>query len=245
MRTLQIKGIIISKRDLGEQDRVFNILTEREGKVEIIAKNTRNGTSTRNGHLELFNYATFFLYKSENHTYLNQCQTINEFPRLKSNLDTISTTYFAIEILDKLTAQNDPDENIFSLTLGFLKNIDENPYKAGTLLIAFKTKLLNEMGLLPTIIECGGCGNRLAPELIYAPQDHKFYCKNCRLFTGSVISPQAIKLFYFMQKNPLPSVLKLKRDNSLAQAEKELTTLLDIYLQENLGRELKSHQALN
>jgi len=243
MRTCQIKGIIISKRDLGESDRAFKIMTEHEGKLEIIAKNTRNGSSTRNGHLELFNHATFFLYKSENHTYLNQCQTITEFTRLKSNLETISTAYYAIEILDKLTALNDPSEEIFTLLLSFLHELEQNPLKNETILLSFKTKLLYTMGLLPSVIICDKCGNKLAPELIYSPHEHKFHCRNCQTnpgFGGTTISPQAIKLFYFLQKTHLSNAIRLKPDQTLSQASKELTTLLDIYLQDNLGRELKS-----
>jgi len=78
MRTLKLKGVIIGKKDFGEQDRLFKIFTKDEGKLEVIAKNVRNGSSKRNGHLELFNYGDFFLYKSTNHFYLNQCTTINE-----------------------------------------------------------------------------------------------------------------------------------------------------------------------
>ncbi len=240
MRTLQLQGIIISKRDFGEQDRIFNIFTEKEGKIEIIAKNVRNGSSKRGNHMELFNYGTFFLYKSPNHYYLNQCQTINEFPQIKADLNSISAGYFATEMLDKLTPLADPHEDLFWLLHDFLKQLGENPYKGSTLMLSYKLKLLSELGILPAEIECHKCKSKLAPQTKYIPSQHHFYCAECTDQAGPSLSPNTIKLFYFLSRKPIKESLRIKSDKQLETSINELTTLTDIYLQENLGKPLKT-----
>ncbi len=243
MRTMQIKGIIILKRDFGEQDRLFHIFTETDGKIEVVAKNVRNG-SKRNGHLELFNYGTFFLYKSPNNFYLNQAQTIDEFPKLKANLDTINSAYFATEILDKLTEVHSPSPPIFKGTLTLLKTLGLQPHKRKTLLLAYKIKLLHELGLIPVEIACHSCGNKLAPETEYIAEEHNFYCKTCTEKKGVTISPNAIKLFYYLSAKPLQDCTLIKTDANGEEAIRQLTTLIDLYLEDNLRRPLKSYSLL-
>jgi len=242
MRTLQLKGLIIFKKDFGEQDRIFHIFTEKEGKIEVIAKNVRNGTSKRGGHMELFNYGTVFLYKSPNHYYLNQCETIDEFPKLKSDLNTINAGYFALEILDKLTPLADPHPELLVIILDFLKLLGENSYKSPTLLLAFKIRLLAELGILPPEIVCHKCGNKLAPQTKYIPSQHHFYCDNCTDLNGPQLSPTSIKLFYFLKKAAITDSLRLKNDKHLEESITELTTLTDLFLEENLKNPLKAPQ---
>lgn len=230
MRSLKLKGIIIGKKDFGEQDRLFKIFTENNGKLEVVAKNVRNGSSKRNGHLELFNYGIFFLYRSTNHFYLNQCTTIAEFPLLKSNLETIGSAYLIAEILDGLTPVEQPSRKIFENTLGILKKLEEKPLKNEILLLAYKIKLLSELGVLPHVIQCGNCGNKLASRMSYVPGDHAFYCPSCIKKPSATISPTSIKLFYFLFKSPLSEAVKIKNNEALSISLRELSLLLDILL---------------
>lgn len=238
MRTLKLNGIIIFKKDFGESDRLFHIFTEHEGKIEVIGKNLRNG-SRRSGHLELFNYGSFFLYKSKNHYYLNQCEAINEFQNLKNDLDLIGAAYFATEMLDKLTPLEDSHQDLFILTLDFLKTL-ESTHKRDLILLTYKVKLMTSLGLLPEILECTKCGTRLAPELTYIPEEHNYYCINCIRENGIKISPNTTKLFYHLRKSTLKEALNLKANKNLEQAIQELTTLTDSYLQDHLGKPLKT-----
>ncbi len=234
MRTLKLDGIIVFKKDFGEQDRIFHILTESDGKIEVVAKNVRNGSSKRAGHMELFNYGTFFLYKSPNHYYLNQCETINEFPKIKNSLEAINTTYFATEILDKLTETNSPHEELFHLMKDFLKLLSDNPFKSKILLMTFKIQLLKELGLLPDLIVCEKCGEKLAPEMKFIPEEHHFYCSHCIARNGITLSPNAIKLFYFLSRNHIGESTRIKQDKNLDESMAQLITLIDFYLENNI-----------
>lgn len=233
MRTLQIEGIIIFKKDFGESDRIFHIFTQHEGKLEVIAKNIRNG-SKRAGHLELFNYGKFFLYKSKNHYYLNQCETIHEFPLLKSSLDSIGTAYLSAELLDKLTPLEDPHPELYSTILYFLKTLESSP-KNDLALLTFKIKLMADLGLLPEILECAECKTKLAPLLTYIPKEHRYYCGNCSQKEGIEISPNSTKLFYYLKKVPFQTAMRIKTDKNLEKASHELITLTDLYLQDHVG----------
>lgn len=230
MRSLKLKGIIIGKKDFGEQDRLFKIFTENDGKLEVIAKNVRNGSSKRNGQLELFNYGEFFLYKSTNNLYLNQCTTINEFPAIKSNLETINTVYLIAEMLDGLTPIGQPSQEIFTNTLDILEKLEERPIKKDILLLAYKIKLLSELGILPHIIECANCGNKLAPKMSYVAEEHSFYCPSCIKKNAITISPTSIKLFYFLLKNSLSETIKIKNDETFKESLRELGLFLDVLL---------------
>ena len=233
MRSFQVIGIIIFKKDFGESDRLFHILTEHMGKIEVIAKNVRNG-GKRAGHLELFNYGKFFLYKSKNHHYLNQCETIHEFPHLKNDLDSIGNAYFAAGILEKLLPLEDPHPDLLKETLEFLK-ILETSLKKTLAFLTFKVKFMTKMGILPELLQCHKCKIKLTPELIYIPQDHHYFCTNCTNKEGTRISPNTVKLYYYLRKAPLEDTMRIRTDKNLEIALNELTTLTDLYLQDHLG----------
>jgi len=143
---------------------------------------------------------------------------------------TIGSAYLIVEILDGLTPIGEPSREIFDNTLDVFKRLEEKPLKNEILLLAYKIKLLSELGVLPHLIQCGNCGNNLAPRMSYVPEDHAFYCPSCIKKPATTISPTSIKLFYFLLKNPLSEAVKIKNDDALTESLKELGLFLDILI---------------
>ena len=53
-RLYKTPGIVLTRFDLGEADRVLTVLTPHEGKLKVIAKGVRKPTSRLGGSLEPF-----------------------------------------------------------------------------------------------------------------------------------------------------------------------------------------------
>ena len=71
MTEIKQNGIVISERDIGENDKLLVVLTERYGKLLVIVK---GGKSMRNRHIpstQLFAYSVLGLRKKGN--YYSQC----------------------------------------------------------------------------------------------------------------------------------------------------------------------------
>jgi DNA repair protein RecO (recombination protein O) len=54
MQQLQTRGIILSRTDFGEADRILTVLTPQQGKLRLMAKGVRKIKSKLAGGIELF-----------------------------------------------------------------------------------------------------------------------------------------------------------------------------------------------
>ena len=67
MVSLTTEGLIIKRKDFGEADRILTVLTDRFGKISVVAKGVRRITSRRAGNIELLNLVKLHLFKAKNY----------------------------------------------------------------------------------------------------------------------------------------------------------------------------------
>lgn len=115
VRSVKTEGIVIKRKNLGEADKLLTIFTRESGKLQIKAKGVRRITSRRSPHIELLNYASLTLYKSERMPILTEAQVVHEFSSLKKNLTRVWAAYHLCELIDGLCPENEPHADIFHL----------------------------------------------------------------------------------------------------------------------------------
>lgn len=149
MKNLASRGIILQKKDSFEQDRVIIALTERYGKLRLIAKGAKKITSRRLGKLELLNLCLFQLYSVHTDKQLiTQCEVEETFTNIKKDLRLIAAASYLVEITDKFILENQPAHEIFLL---LKKNLELLNQKKPPLIIisSYSIKLLTILGYLP------------------------------------------------------------------------------------------------
>lgn len=143
MPSLTTEGLVLYRRDFGEADRVLTILTRNYGKIAVIAKGVRRISSRRAGNVELLNQVRIHLYKSKSYT-LTEAESINTFPRIKSNLPMTSAGMHIAELLNKLLAEGVEVDGIYDFATEMLKIFEREPRQI--YLRAFEIKLLKKLG---------------------------------------------------------------------------------------------------
>jgi len=116
MRSYRIEGIVLKRADIGETDRLVTLFTLHHGKVTVLAKGVRRLTSKRAGSLELFNHLIASVHQSRHKLdILGEVQVVNSYPAWRRQLGRITLAYQLAEVVDKLTPDNDPHPEIFSI----------------------------------------------------------------------------------------------------------------------------------
>jgi recombinational DNA repair protein (RecF pathway) len=136
-------GLILKRKNFGEADRVVTALTNRFGKISIIARGVRKITSRRAGNIEVLNLVKLHLFKAKSYT-LTEAESIETFSKLKENLILSTTAFHVIELIDRLIPEDQKNERLFDLTTAVLKILQENPRQI--FLRAFEVKLLAMLG---------------------------------------------------------------------------------------------------
>jgi recombinational DNA repair protein (RecF pathway) len=147
MPSLTVEGIILKRANFGEADRMITILTKHLGKVSVIARGVRRITSRRAGNVELLNLVKIGLFKGKGYT-LTEAESIETFPRLKSNLALSTAAFHILELSNKLLPEDDPNFRAYDLIVETLRKLEENPRQI--LIRAFEIKFLDLLGFFST-----------------------------------------------------------------------------------------------
>lgn len=146
MRAFKTEGIILKRRDFGEADRILTAFTLHRGKISIIAKGVRRITSRRAGNVELLNRVSMFLYPGKQFLNLTEATSLDTYPKLKEDLTLSTYAYHIIELVDKITAENQESPILYGHLVEVLKRLSENPRQIWVR--AFEAKILSLMGFL-------------------------------------------------------------------------------------------------
>jgi len=126
MRTSKVEGIVLKRRDVGEADRLITLFTSSQGKLTVLAKGIRRTTSRRAGPMELFNHITATIHASPtSYPVLGEVEIINSYSAWRHHLGRITVAYQLAETIDKLTPDNQPHPEVFSMLLKYLAGISK------------------------------------------------------------------------------------------------------------------------
>ncbi len=237
-RIYRAEALILRRSDFGEADRLL-LLATPGGKRRVVAKGVRKTMSKLAGHIELFTHASLLLAVGRNLDLLTQSQTINGHSTLRADLRRLSCAYYAAELYDRFTREEDESRPLFAVlveTFGAL-NHSANP---DLVLRTYELRLLHLSGYRPHLYHCAICGalldeeaDRFSPALggVLCPRDRG--ADRGALALGGPV----FRLLRYLQGQPFAAIEPL-RLSPLVRGEAE--RLLRAYLRQLLERDLKS-----
>lgn len=146
MQGFKAEGIILKRRNFGEADRILTVFTHQRGKISVLAKGVRRITSRRAGNVELLNRCIMFLHQTKGLPILTEAKAIDTFPKLKEDLTLSTYTFHIIELVDRLTAENQENPLLYEMLVEVLNKLSKNPRQI--FIRAFEAKILSNLGFI-------------------------------------------------------------------------------------------------
>lgn len=146
MQTFRTEGIILKRRNFGEADRILTVFTIGRGKISILAKGVRRITSRRAGNVELLNRVLMYLHQGKGMPILTEAESLETFPKLKEDLTLSTYAFYVIELVDKLTAEEQGNRMLYDFLVEVLKRLQKNPRQI--FIRAFEAKILSNLGFI-------------------------------------------------------------------------------------------------
>jgi len=125
-RSFTTNGIVLSRRDLGETDRLMSLLSEDRGKIAVIAKGVRKLQSTQRAFLEPGNYVRAFLIETKSLPYLTQTQIIDDCSQMSRSLASLRALSQILEIFDRMFVEEELEPSVFELVLKLRTQVVNN-----------------------------------------------------------------------------------------------------------------------
>ena len=148
MATYKTEAIIIKRQNFGEADKILTIFSKWYGKKKVIAKGVRRTTSRKGGNVELFNQVVLFLAQAKTFDIVTEAQVVKSFEGFRKDLKRVSQAYYACELVDRLTAEEQEHRQVFDLLVEFLESLTLRLTTTDYRLLAhsFELKLLKLLG---------------------------------------------------------------------------------------------------
>lgn len=227
-------GVVLRTYKLGESDRIVVIHTLENGKVRAVAKGVRKTKSKFGARLEPMSHVKLLLYRGRQLDIVSQAEAVEPLSPMLSSLDRATQGLAALEAVDQLSLEREPNVALYRSLVGVLRAIAARP--APLNIPAFYWKLLAREGFQPELYVCIRCGGAEPDTQMVAfdLNEGGVLCRSCR--SGQSISPEALGL--------VRDILGGRLANALSQPESpathEVANLATKALEFQLERQLKA-----
>lgn len=148
LRTYSSEGIILSRRNYGEADRILVIISKNFGKLSLLCKGIRKIKSKKRGHLEIFSKVKFSAVNGKGFDIMTEVETIKDYSGVRVNLNKISLAYYFCEVVNKITHEDGYSSTVYDLLSAVLEEL-EHETELKKLRLKFIYDLLTNMGYWP------------------------------------------------------------------------------------------------
>ncbi len=160
------RGIVLSRIDYGEADRILTILTPGHGKLSMMARGVRKSKSKLAGGIELFSTSdiTYMAGRGELGTLISS-RLIKYYDNIVSDIERVQLGYELIKLLNKVTEDN-PESDYFDLLEQAFIALNDKAYSIELIRIWFHAQLLRMAGHSPNL-RSDTSDNKLAVDAKY------------------------------------------------------------------------------
>jgi DNA repair protein RecO len=151
MNQINAKGIILSRTDFGEADRILTLLTPDHGKLRLMAKGVRRIKSKLAGGIELFSVSdvTFIRGRSDMGTLIS-ARLNKHFGTIVKDIERTMLGYELIKQLNK-TTEDEPEPEYFELLQQAFEALGDATIDVRLIRFWFDVQLLRLSGLAPNL----------------------------------------------------------------------------------------------
>ncbi len=205
MKQIHTKGVVLTRTDYGEADRIITFLTPDNGKVRVIAKGVRRQKSKLAGGIELFSESdiTYIVGKKDLHT-LVSTRLITHFGDITHELERTMAGYEMLKIISRVL-EDEGGEEYYELLYESLKALNNLSAPKSLAETSFLLQLMRLLGHLPNFTH-DVHGNVLPDEAQYqfSFDDMAFISSPVGMFTKN-----HIKVLRLLSHNPVQSLHKV------------------------------------
>lgn len=139
------EGVILSRRNFGEADKILKIFTKDFGKVSALAKGVRRPKSRKGGHVEVGNWCKVFIARGKSLDLLTEVEIKKSFGQEEFSLEKTNQIYHLLELVDTLTQEGQKNFEVYKLLVTYLNRI-KNGEDFNYVSSIFKVKILANLG---------------------------------------------------------------------------------------------------
>lgn len=166
MKQLLTTGIVLTRTDFGEADRIVTLLTPDHGKLRLMARGVRKIKSRLAGAIELFSISEIgFMHGRGELGTLISARLIQYYGSIAQDIERVQQGYALIKMLHRAT-EDQPEPEYFELLQQALAALDDVTIDLDLINLWFQSQLLRLAGHTPNL-RTDTAGQKLDAETRY------------------------------------------------------------------------------
>lgn len=231
-------GIVIGRREIGENSCFIDILTDERGIVEATAHGAKKINSNLLSSASLFSYSTFCLNKNKMRYTVNSAKPKFGFHEIGTDIEKLAlASYFAQAMKYCTPSEQDQLESSRDSVVRFLAVSLYETLHAGeqrrlaAVKAAFELRYSVILGFSPDLIACHNCGHYDCERgMHFLPRKAKLVCADCLNpgFEGErvLLRPETLFAMRNIVFSPLERCFKFTING---EAERQLAEIAEDY----------------
>jgi DNA repair protein RecO (recombination protein O) len=226
----------------GESNKIVTLFTREAGKLTAMARGAKKPASRLAAVTPPFTHGSFRIRKGRGMGTLEQGEQIESMRFIREDLEATAYASYVVELVDRLTEDDDRIHGIYSLLYEALHAINEQ-YDPEAISLFVEWKMLPVAGIHPILHQCANCG-ATEGEFAFSFKEIGFLCHRCFHIDRYLIriTPNQLKLIRTFYTVPIQRIgnLTLKKETKMFM-KKIVRTVYD----EQIGIRLKSRSFLD
>ena len=245
--SFKTQAFVLRFLNYGESDRIITFFTREFGKLSGIAKGARRSRKRFSNAIEPFSHSTLlFSRRGEGGlAIIENCDVINHYPGIRSDLEKTMTASYMIDLVDQFTAEGKKSAGIFQLLSSFLGLLETGNSVEETARF-FELRLLRLSGYEPVLERCVVCNTPLneISTAFFDTTKGGIKCLPCGRGGQDCIpvSPGTLKMLLMGKQTETDRIHRLVLSEN---ALRESRNIFRPFIRHILGKEPKSLQVLD
>lgn len=235
-------GIVVGRREVGDNSCFIDILTDEQGIIEASAHGAKKINSPLLSSASLFAYSTFCLNKTKLRYTVNSAKPKYSFHEVGSSIEILAlATYFAQAVRFCTPQEQTQDSIVRFFAIALFEAVKAE--RLETVRSAFELRYTSMLGYCPDLRACLNCGCYEHNEMFFLPDSGELVCGDCfdREYGGRyfVLPPDTLSAMRNILYAPLDRAFRFRISGDSAAV---LSRVTESYL---LSRTERSFPALD
>lgn len=231
-------GIVLETKAVGEADSLITLLLDSGFKETFLLKGIRKTKRREILATELGSFVNLVYYHKKNQEIrsVKEIHLIERFEKLKSYYSGFITLSAILELVNKFIPKNLEQKKVFELLLKALEILNELGV-SNIVVPFFKLRLLQILGYAPREFECISCSKNIFQSkgaMIYS-NTLEIFCAECK-----TLEENHIEILLLMKKMSFTSYKNLLQQEFKIEILKQIDSILNRFINSQLGLELKT-----
>lgn len=180
---IKTEAVVLRKLNYGDTSCIVSLYTSEFGKISGIIKGGRNPKSKMGMIADPPNHLDVILYKKATREVqlLSGAEIISHFHRIKEDLNSLKFVYAVIELVQKLTPDDEPNKRIFNGLIRILSLFNSSDESPEILFGRFAMFFIEELGYDINLHKCSVCeSTELKKKTLGYNFERGILCEKCK-----------------------------------------------------------------